>query len=73
MSFGRKLQAYKTAAVHNFLPPDCKARILYCRSFQESVFNGLQHNFKVGVRYAVNAWRATGCMFCHETIILNVM
>jgi hypothetical protein len=27
--------------VHSFLPPDCQARIQYCRWFQESVFNGL--------------------------------
>jgi hypothetical protein len=38
---GRKLQVYKTVAVHNLLPPDGKARILYCRWFQESEFNEL--------------------------------
>jgi hypothetical protein len=32
--------ALQTTAVYNLLLPDCKARIQYCRLFQESVFNG---------------------------------
>jgi hypothetical protein len=36
-----KLRHYKTTVVQSLLPPDCEARIWYCRWFQESVFNGL--------------------------------
>jgi hypothetical protein len=36
-----KLSPYKTTATHSLLPPECKARIQYCRWFQELIFNGL--------------------------------
>jgi hypothetical protein len=36
-----KLQPYRTAVIHSLLPPDYKARIQYCRWWQESVFSGL--------------------------------
>jgi hypothetical protein len=36
-----KVAVLHATIVHSLLPPDCKARIWYCRWFQESVFNGL--------------------------------
>jgi hypothetical protein len=39
-SSGAKLQPHKTIDIHSLLPPDHKARILYCRWFQEFLFIG---------------------------------
>jgi hypothetical protein len=36
-----KLGFCRTTVVHSLYTPDCKARISYCRWFQESLFKGI--------------------------------